>query len=517
ADTISGGENVAVLAGAIKGNAEIHEVIVSGFVSSDGNAGGIAGEITGGSQHATIENCSADGIVINSENKTGYVGGIAGNVQKADLVDNVVRTYDGDSNRIQGKGYVGGIAGRMNLSNLYNSYVSGTIGGNGTAAVGGIVGKYESGNLILARFAGDISRTNHGSAAREGTFVGTRESRHNFSYGTEKSSNLAYLFTVNGAMAKQVFGSNIDGDNRFPRTAHIGYWTDHEKKYKTVSGSTETGCGDRYFYEELEAAVKYIMTQKLDQAFTANATTKNSLFRLDHFAPGYQGEPMKGYLVSVPRIDVKNAGGTYDTDVAALTALPSGNNSYYRPIDKDHPSAVASGMTVTVVTAPKNTDGNRYQMVYDENEAGKVQPPTYLNDFGDPIPMAYITGGTYSFEMSSCDTELNAKYVKVTTKLTMTPAETALCVIHTRSGDRKNPSITTEVKNAEGILIARYLDGIQDAAVQVQPVPIHAEQNNTGTTSDKTVKWSVDDIDLLTNASETGYTEKDGKVIPNVS
>ncbi|MEG0216387.1 MAG: hypothetical protein RR685_09700, partial [Hungatella sp.] len=226
---------------------------------------------------------------------------------------------------------------------------------------------------------------------------------------------------------------------------------------------------------------------------------------------------MKGYLVSVPRIDVKNAGGTYDTDVAALTALPSGNNSYYRPIDQDHPSAVASGVTVTVVTAPKNTDGNRYQMVYDENEAGKVQPPTYLNDFGDPIPMAYITGGTYSFEMSSCDTELNAKYVKVTTKLTMTPEETTLCVIHTRSGDRKNPSITTEVKNAEGILIARYLDGIQDAAVQVQPVSIHAEQNNTGTTSDKAVKWSVDDSDLLINASETGYTQKDGKVIPNVS
>ncbi len=45
------------------------------------------------------------------------------------------------------------------MSGIYNSYVNGTIGGNGSRAVGGIVGKYESGNLILARMAGAVSRT----------------------------------------------------------------------------------------------------------------------------------------------------------------------------------------------------------------------------------------------------------------------------------------------------------------------------------------------------------------------
>ena len=68
----------------------------------------------------------------------------------------------------------------MTLSGIYNSYVNGTIGGNGSLCRGGIVGKYESGNLILARMAGAVSRTNNGSASREGTFVGTRDSSARF-------------------------------------------------------------------------------------------------------------------------------------------------------------------------------------------------------------------------------------------------------------------------------------------------------------------------------------------------
>lgn len=108
--------------------------------------------------------------------------------------------------------------------------------------------------------------------------------------------------------------------------------------------------------------------------------------------------------MSIPRIDTKNANGTYDTDVATLTALSATNNSYYRQIDKDNPSAIAPGCTVTVTTAAKNTGGNRYQMVYDENEDGKVKPPTYTDEDSDPQPMTYINGGTYSFEMPEADT-----------------------------------------------------------------------------------------------------------------
>lgn len=517
ADMIEGAENTAVLAGAVKGDAVIAYVEVSGSVRSEEDAGGIAAEVTGAERYATIENCAAQRIVLYSTGANGYVGGIAGNVQRADLVDNLVTTQNGDADRIQGDGYVGGIAGRMNLTNIYNAYVDGTIGGNGSQAVGGIVGKYESGNLVLARMAGNIGPTNQGAAKREGTFIGTRESRHKFTYGTEKNSNLSYLFTNDGGKAKTVFGSSIDGDNTYTRAAHIGYWTDNEKKYVTVAGQTEEASGSRYFYEELEDAVRYLVTQKIGNPFTAGEYGKDLAFQPDHFAPGYMGEPVRGRLVSIPRIDTKNANGTYDTDVAVLTAIPSANSSYYRMMDKDHAAAVVPGASVTVVTAPKNSGTNRYQMVVDSNEAGGVKAPTYLDETGDQLAMNYVNGGAYTFTMPDCDTELNVEYVKVTTKLAVDPEKTSIQVTHTRNGDRKNPEVTTEVRNADGILIARYLNGSPDGGVEVQPVLIHAEHNGMGETADRTVRWSVDDTDLLSHQSETGYTTKDAAVMPNLS
>ena len=521
-EDIYGEENSAVLAGKVVGDTVIAHVTVSGYVHSAEDAGGIAAEVCGsekpdsGEKQVTIENCRADGIILNSTGTGGYVGGIAGNVQRAYLVDNTVITQNGDANRIQGKGYVGGIAGRMCETSIYNSYVNGTVGGNGTRAAGGIVGKYESGNLILARMAGDISRTNNGSASREGTFVGTRESRDNFTYGTEKDSRLAYLFTTSAAKAKLVFGSTIDGDNSFTKSAHIGYWTDLERKYAAVAGKTEYGCGDRYFYEELEDGIRYIVTQKLEREFTADGYAKDLAFRIDHFAPGHMGEPVRGYLVSVARIDARNANGTFDTDVASLTAISETGSPYYRTIDKDHAAAIAPGAVVTVTTAPRNTGRDRYQMVADASQKGGVKPPTYQNEDGNAEPMNYINGGAYSFIMPASDTELNAEYVKVTTILTVDPAETAIHVTQTRSGDRKHPQIVTEVKNAAGILIARYIDGEQDRTVEVQPVTVHAEHNGAGQTVDRTVRWSVDDQNLLINRSENGYTLRDAAVLPNL-
>lgn len=515
-EDIYGGENVGVLAGSVKGDSVIQNVQVSGLVHAKEDAGGVVGEVTGGSSLAVIENCFANGIVVYSSGTEGFAGGIVGNLQKAYLVDCTAITQDGDYNRIYGKGYVGGIAGRMNLAQIYNVYVNGTIGGNGSRAAGGIVGKYESGNLVLARVAGDISRTNNGSASREGTFIGTRESRDNFTYGTERTSNLSYLFTNSASKAKQALGSTIDGDNSFTNAAHIGYWTDYEKKYLTVAGKVETSCGDRYFYEELEDGVRYIITQKLNREFTASGYGDGLAFRLDHFAPGYMGEPVRGYLVSIPRIDAQNDNGTLDVDVAILTAIPA-INSYYRTIDKDHAAAVAPGEVITVLTAPKNTGSDRYQMMIDETEAGGVVPPVYLDEQGNFISMQYVNGGAYTFVMPECDTELNVEYRKVNTSVAVEPTEMTLSVVQTRNGDRKSPDVVTEVKNEQGILIARYINGALDQAVEVQPVSIHANCNGSGSSSDRTVKWSVDDHNLLVNASETGYTLKDAKVLPNVN
>ena len=527
---VRGTDRVGILAGTVKNGAIIRNVTVSGYVYSRHNAGGIAAVLRGsgkgtaaGTQlqeadgSVVVENCRAEGISMNGAETDGAVGGIAGHAEKAYLIDNVVITQNGASDRIQGKGYVGGIAGVMTLSGIYNSYVNGTIGGNGSRAVGGMVGKYESGNLILARMAGVISRTNNGSASREGTFVGTRDSSARFTYGTERDSRISYLFTNSLAKAKQVFGSTIDGDNRFGEDAHIGYWSDLERKYKTVAGQIEYDCGDRFFYEELEDGIRYIVTQKLGREFTMEGYKKDLPFAMDHFAPGFMGEPTRGYLVYIPRIDAQNANGTYDTDVAAMSAISSTGSSYYRDIDKDHPSAIKAGAVVTVATAPKNTAEDRYQMVVDLHAAGGVKPPTYLDEDEQEQPMQYVSGGAYSFIMPECDTELRAEYEKVTTKLTADPAETRISVVQTRSGDRKNPQIVTEVKNAEGILIARYVDGKQDHSVEVQPVLVHAEHNGNGQTADRTVCWLIDDTDLLENRSEVGYTMKDALVMPNMN
>ena len=530
ADQISGADRAGILAGTAKNGTVIRNVTVSGYVYSNQDAGGIAAVLCGSGKGTAagtqiqqsdgsviVENCRAEGITMNGAGTDGAVGGIAGKAEKAYLVDNVVITQNGTSDRIHGKGYIGGIAGIMNQSGIYNSYVNGTIGGNGSRAVGGIVGKYESGNLILARMAGVISRTNNGSASREGTFVGTRESSARFTYGTERDSRISYLFTNTLAKAKQVFGSTIDGDNRFMEDAHIGYWSDLERKYKTVSGQIEYDCGERFFYEELEDGVRYIVTQKLGREFTMEGYKKDLPFAMDHFAPGFMGEPTRGYLVYIPRIDARNANGTYDTDVAALTAISSTGSSYYRDVDKDHPSAIRAGAVVTVATAPKNTAEDRYQMIVDTGEAGGVKPPTYLDKDGNEQPMQYVSGGAYSFIMPECDTKLNAEYVKVTTKLETDPAQTRISVVQTRSGDRKHPQIVTEVKNEAGILIARYVDGKQDHSVEVQPVLIHVEHNGNGQTIDRTVRWLVDDTDLLENRSETGYTMKDASVLPNMN
>lgn len=519
---VHGADNVGILAGSIEGDTIVYNVTVSGSISASGDAGAIAGQIVGDKNAkagtVTVENCAADGVYMQSTGTNSYVGGIAGNVQNANIVDVTVRTYNGDANRIQGKGYVGGVVGRQNRSNIYNSTVTGTIGGRNSVAIGGLVGKYESGNTILARFDGTIANSNNGLASKEGTFFGTRESSNNFSYGTGKSDNFAYLFTTSASLAKKPFGSNIDKDNSFTTDAHIGYWTDDQRKFHLVAGSVDKEVEDTFFYEELEAAVKNIVVNKLGNTFSMDEYWDGCDFKLDHFAPNSYGAPIRGYLVSIPRIDAKTATGT-DTDVATLTAIGKTTNSYYKQIDKDHPSAVAYGDVIEVATAAKNRNGNRYQMAYDENEPGKVKPPTYTDENGDVLDMTYQTGGHYTFTMPEADTELNVEYIKATTGITMTPEETTIKVVQTRDGDRKNPQITTAVYNEAGKLIAKYIGDTADGSVTPDPVSIHAEHNGEGNASDRTVKWSLDNVNLLTlsNVNTTEWTTKDARVMPNMN
>lgn len=520
---VYGYNHVGILAGQIKGESVITDVTVegtaaantsSGGYASDAAVGGLAGKIFGSSSgsRATIENVTATVNTVNL-GATSKTGGIAGEVSNAYIVDTSVSAT---GNNILGRYYVGGIVGAMSSgTSLYNVSVDGTIGGNGAYAVGGITGYYEGGEIVVARMFGEIGKTNAGTA-REGIFIGTRKDSVDMKYGTTSGKNLAYWFTTVANKTKAIVGSGKSSDTTVTDAAHIGYWNDNEVHYYLKNGANETYDASRYFYEELEDGIRNIVVTRLDRDFTV-ADYENGLpFSIDHYAPGTYGQPVKGYLLSVSRVDVANSNGTFDQDVATFTAYPGGANSFYRIIDKDSSAAVRPGETVHVTTAAKNTNGNIYQLVTDENEPGGVKPPTYTDEDGNPQDMTYQTGGGYTFEMPEHSTELDVEYIRTTSKLSMDPANVTFHVVQTRTGDRKNPTVQTVVLDGNNNQLATYT-GNDLSAINVNPVTVNAVHNDTGASTDKTHSWSIDDSDLVVNASDAGYVETAAKIKPNMA
>ena len=503
-DTVAGYDKVGILAGEVTGESIIRNVTVQGPANSgssvSGSAsarvGGIAGLVSGTSlsgSYVTIEDCNADNVTLIATGTSSSIGGIVGQVSNAYLVDNVVTAT---SQRIQGQGYVGGIAGYASSTNIYNSLVYGTIGGQGSIAAGGMIGKFQSGQLILARFAGTIGATNR-QVSHEGLFIGTRDANTTLNYGIESDCNASYWFTTESNKSKKIInGSGISTDNTVAKEAHIGYWKENELKYVIWDGVNEVYDATEYFYQELERGVKHIVVNKLGREFTVTDYAEGLPFAINHYAPGQDGAPVRGYLVSVPVINAKNASGSYDQDVATLVAYPRQNSSYYRTIDKDTAAAVAPGEVVSVTTAAKNSGQNYYQMVVDDTEPGGVKPPTYTDEDGDPVPMTYVMGGGYTFNMPECDSELNVEYVKVTTSIKTNPANTSFHIVQTRTGDRKNPVVTTEVWNADNSKrLSTYEVGKTPTDDQVDPLDIEVIFNSIN--ENKTVKWSIDDNDLV--------------------
>ena len=520
---VYGYNHVGILAGQIKGESVITDVTVegtaaantsSGGYASDAAVGGLAGKIFGSSSgsRATIENVTATVNTVNL-GATSKTGGIAGEVSNAYIVDTSVSAT---GNNILGRYYVGGIVGAMSSgTSLYNVSVDRTIGGNGAYAVGGITGYYEGGEIVVARMFGEIGKTNAGTA-REGIFIGTRKDSVDMKYGTTSGKNLAYWFTTVANKTKAIVGSGKSSDTTVTDAAHIGYWNDNEVHYYLKNGANETYDASRYFYEELEDGIRNIVVTRLDRDFTV-ADYENGLpFSIDHYAPGTYGQPVKGYLLSVSRVDVANSNGTFDQDVATFTAYPGGANSFYRIIDKDSSAAVRPGETVHVTTAAKNTNGSIYQMVTDENEPGGVKPPTYTDEDGNPQDMTYQTGGGYTFEMPEHSTELDVEYIRTTSKLSMDPANVTFHVVQTRTGDRKNPTVQTVVLDGNNNQLATYT-GNDLSAINVNPVTVNAVHNDTGASTDKTHSWSIDDSDLVVNASDAGYVETAAKIKPNMA
>lgn len=500
-DTLTAASQTGILAGYIEGQSVIRNCSVKGNVRGSGLVGGLVGYAAGdGRGEAVIEDCRADVTVDSSEADSGRqvsVGGIAGQADGITIVDCEVETANNATARIQGKGYVGGITGWQNDTDIYNVFVSsGTVGGNGATAIGGITGHYTSGDIKVARVNASIGSSGLGNYAHEGAFIGDKGSGCNFTYGTDSQDDMAYLFTDTEAkLSAGVCGSDVPDDNAYTYDGHVGFWHPGDLYFTLKQGNRTKVNAERYFYEELENGILSIMDEEINGSDVP--------YIINHVAPDSTGRPRRGYLVTIPQIDTV-ANGTNFYDVAALTV--TGNGAYYRPLDKERRGAVADGATVTVATSPKNTDTEKYQM------SGS---PSYLKN-GVLKHATYVKGGEYTFTMPANDTEVTAIYRRVAADVRVSPVEYTFKVVQTRTGNRKAPTLTTVVTGNTGAEIARYVNGTL-ASAQVLPVTIQKTVDTNDDVADSRVLWSVDDPDLIRllendDKDAAGYTDKSASI-----
>lgn len=493
--SIKGNDRTGVVVGYAE-NSEIGNITVKNAdISSTGISGGIAGEISG----TVIENAICEKVMIDAKggSEVIYAGGIAGIASDSFIVDCEVSTGTGTTARIQGTGYIGGIVGYQNASDIFNTYVSGTIGGYHSTAIGGITGKYAAGKLKVARFAGTIGNSQLGSMAREGTFIGTRQgAATNFNY----IEDVAYLFAdTESKISANVCGSEIEDDNDYTYAAHIGYWHTGDIYYTLVQGGAKKTISDQYFYEELEKGILTVLDEELGD------------YILDHFAPDSLGRPVRGYLLNVNQIDTIANGQNY-YDIATLEVR--GSSQYSKPMDKENRGAIAAGTAVTVTTAPSNTDTEKFQI---------EGSPFYVNSKGIKKSSTYSDSShAYTFTMPEDNITLSALYKKVAVSVKVDPESYTFAVVQTRTGNRKAPVITTEIKNKDGKLIARYINGVLEKGTEVQRVNIKAVIDANNDIADNRVKWSIDDPELIileknTDEETDGYTAKSASLSVNLS
>jgi uncharacterized protein YjdB len=492
---IKGKDRIGVVAGHAEDSQIRNVTVKNSYIRSTGIAGGIAGEISG----TVIENITCEKVMIDATGGADmiYVGGIAGIASNSYIVDSNVSTGDGTTARIQGTGYIGGIVGYQNATSIYNTRVSGTIGGYHSTAIGGVTGRYGAGKIKVARFEGTIGNSQLGSLAREGTFIGTRQgAATNFNY----IEDVAYLFADSESkISANVCGSEISDDNDYTYAAHVGYWHTGDLYYTLVQGGAKKTISDRYFYEELENGILTVIDEESGD------------YSLDHFAPNSLGRPVRGYLINVNQIDTV-ANGQNFYDIATLEVR--GSSQYSKSLDKEHRGAIAAGTTVSVTTAPKNTDTEKFQM---------EGTPTYTNEKGIKKSTTYSDSShAYTFAMPQEDISISAVYKKVAVSIKVEPENYTFAVTQTRTGNRKAPVKTTEIRDKDGKLIARYINAVLEQGTEVQPVNIKATIDANNDVVDGRVKWSIDDPQLISlekndDEGTDGYSAKSASLSVNLS
>ena len=380
-----------------------------GQVRGLGAIGGIAGE----TYDSLILECTNIAGVLGGTDAGGseeaFAGGICGSATSSFISDCTSDTTDSYS-ALYSEGYVGGIAGNIYETEVYNTYVEGKVGSTSADYIGGLVGRMQSGQVKNGRFAGTVGASTAATLKTAGLFVGYIEG------GTvDLGDDLSYLYTDSeDKYSLNPFGNKLTPQIRLEH--HIGAYYSNQRDFSLYQLGSFTKQTNRYFYEELETGVLEIGKENIH-----------------HYAPSKTGDPVRGYLITIPAVDH----GT-------LSVLESQNN-WAKEINWANPGAVAAGTKVFVYTSPVN-----------ETEA---DPPVYYelvpdslfwtSDDFDREETIRTDGSETSFKMPEGNITLSAEYRAMTTGVLLDQTELAFEVEQIRSGSRWDPQIGWKVTDPQ--------------------------------------------------------------------
>mgnify|MGYP001065391181 FL=1 len=472
-------QDYAGLFGSLHG-ATVENLVVDGQVNARSKAGILAGE----SNDSTIRNCNVkgqvrgtgvmggvvgeayDSVILECTNTAGvlggtdasgsqeaFAGGICGSARGSFISDCTSDTTDSYS-ALYSEGYVGGIAGNIYETEVYNSYVEGKVGSTSADYIGGLVGRLQSGQVKNGRFAGTIGASTSSTLKTAGLFVGFIES------GTvELGDDLAYLYTDSeDKYSLNPFGNKLTPQIRLEH--HIGAYYSNQRDFSLYQMGGFTKQTSRYFYEELEEGVLGIGKENVH-----------------HVAPSKTGDPVRGYLVSIPAIDH-----------GKLSILEAQNN-FAKEIDWANPGAVAAGTKVLVYTSPVNQ--------------GEAEPPVYYelvpdslmwtaDDF-DTKELIPANASEVAFTMPEENITISAQYRAMTNGVVLDKGELVFEVEQIRNGSRWNPQIGWKVTDPQRLTAAI----IPDSA------------------ANKNVVWNVKDTDG--SSTDIIKVDENGEVSVNQS
>lgn len=472
-------QDYAGLFGSVHG-AVIENLTVDGQVNAHSKAALLVGE----TNDSTISNCSSrgqvrgvgviggivgeayDSVILECTNTAGvlggtdadgvndaYAGGICGSAQSSFMSDCTSDTTDSYS-ALYSEGYVGGIAGNIYETEIYNTYVEGKVGSTSADYIGGLVGRMQSGQLKNGRFAGTIGASTSTTLKTAGLFVGYIEG------GTiDLGDDLAYLYTDSeDKYSLNPFGNKLTPQIRLEH--HIGAYYSNQRDFSLYQMGSFIKQTNRYFYEELETGVLEIGKENIH-----------------HYAPSKTGDPVRGYLITIPAVDH----GT-------LSVLESQNN-FAKEINWANPGAVAKGAKVLVYTSPLNETESEPPVYYE------LVPDSlfWTTDDFDKEEIIHTNGAETSFTMPEGNITLSAKYRAMTNGVILDKTELTFEIEQIRSGSRWNPQIGWKVTDPQKLTATVIPD----------------------TAANKNIIWNVKDTDG--SSTDVIHVTENGEVSVNQS